>query len=440
MGQTNLTQFLNAQIDWSRDTTKVYTVGKGIMIRSPFDGFEDDEAKIVVPGTFWVNDIFSPSQIYPGSGPTDGNPWCPTQDAPWSCDQDGDTGDDGPWHYAQLAAVIGRNMHKLFHDFDNIQEEDWGWGVFYASDSNSVDKRCHWREKDGRYDCPGGWLSVDGVFTPRGDRHGAGGYPAGNPKAVNSDGTTGGGGGAGCHFNDGGKWIDQTDAFNSDNENLMNGYDCEANYHFNDDWGAWVNNWRYNGLSGASSASWALDLASVWVNNLRDMIKIQNQLWFSRRDWNNRRVPQVDYSTTEAWKNRPYWGWNEIPVSREVIRNIDNWDAIMIKLPAHACLRDDKGLSDALGCYDPRYHKSIEQSLQNFVNSGYLGLGADAASPSSSVVLAREYMDDSGNYFREFFCESWESPNSLYKIVFEPDGKCYLDHASPDPERTVQIV
>jgi len=418
---------LNGEIRWSGDSTKVYQGGRGIIIRSPFDGFEDDGDKKVVPATFWVNDIFTPSQMYPGAGPTDGNPWCPTDHASWTCDQDADTEDNGPWNYAQLAAVVGTNMHKLFKDFENIQHEDWGYGVFYASDSNSVDKRCRWIPDSNGFDCPGGWIPLDKDFVPADDKKGAGWYEAGNPYAG------GGGGGAGCHF-DGGPGIDQTNAINSNGENLMSGYDCECNYDFKEDWGMWVDNWKNNGLGG-KSASWAMDIAACWMNNPRDMINLQNQLWWNRENWNDRTVPQVEYSATEAAKNRPYWGWNEIPVSREVITDITNWDAIMVKLPADACLHDN-GSGDALSCYDSGYHKSIEQSLDAFVKAGKLGVGA-SASPSSNVVIARETMDGSGNYFREFFCESWVSPNQWYQIVFnsDGDGACYLDHISD-----VQVV
>merc|ERR1712070_792330 len=125
-------------------------------------------------------------------------------------------------------------------------------------------------------------------------------------------------------------------------------------------------------------------------------------------------------------------GWNEIPVSREVVTNMDNWDAIMIKLPADACLSDN-GRNDQLSCYDQRFHPAIEYAIDSHVDAGYLAVGRSAmtASPSSSMVLVRELMDDSGNYFREFFCESWVSPNGKYQLVFEADdgsgGACYLD-------------
>merc|ERR1711879_573797 len=127
------------------------------------------------------------------------------------------------------------------------------------------------------------------------------------------------------------------------------------------------------------------------------MINLQNQLWWKRWEWSDRTVPYVEYDTSVAWKNRGYWGWNEIPVSRDAIANIDNWDAIMIKLPADAC-NSKNGRNDTLSCYDGRYHHAIESAISAYVPGGYLGVGV-GAHPSSSMVLAREYMDDSGNYF-----------------------------------------
>lgn len=393
------------------------------MVRSPLDGFEEDENKNVVPATFWVNDIMAPSQLYPGVGGGGGNPWCPTDYAEWSCDTDSDTGEWGPWAYAQLAAVVGSSMNKLFTDFDNIQSDDWGWGVFYASDSNSVDKRCRYLETYDGFDCPGGWIPMNGDFSDDDTKFGAGIYDPGNPYAG------GGGGGAGCHFDNG--YIDQTNAYDSDGNNLMQDFDCQCNYAFKEDWGAWIDQWL--GGVGGAQPSWANDIAACWMNNLRDMINLQNQLWWKRWDWSDRTVPYVDYDSSTPWKNRPYWGWNEIPVSREVITNMENWDAIMIKLPADACISEN-GRNDQLSCYDIRFHGAIEYAIQQHVDAGYLGVGK-SAQVSSSVVLAREYMDDSGNYFREFFCEAWVSPSGNYQIVFNPDdngsdGACYLESHS----------
>jgi hypothetical protein len=88
--------------------------------------------------------------------------------------------------------------------------------------------------------------------------------------------------------------IDQTDAFDSNGDNLVRNEDCECNYVFSDDWSHWVLTW-INGAqvkAGLEDESWlgggpnpsnkapnrALDQVSCWVNNPRDMIWIQNQI------------------------------------------------------------------------------------------------------------------------------------------------------------------
>lgn len=419
---------LNAAIDWSQDVNSVYTKGKGILVRSPFDGYEKDETKIVVPATFWVNDIFAPSQLYPGNGGgTWGNPWCPTTNAPWSCDEDYND-ETGPWNYPQFAVVIGSHsaLQNLFYDFDNIQSHDWGYGVFYPSDSNSVDQRCRYLDSEQGWDCPGGFLQMDGAFTADENRLGAGSYNPGNPH-VNDDW----GGGTGCHF-DMNSAIDQTDAYDSEGNNLVQNYDCECNYNFNQNsppWWDWVSQWKYNG--GVGGDSWEMDLGSCWTNNIRDMIQIQNALWWRRTEWSSMTVPQADYNAGTAQSGRAYWGWNEIPMSRQQMDDQNNWDAIMIKLPAGACGGDGK--NDLLSCYDIKYHWAIDDSLQQYISAGYLGLGPTAKKPSSSVVLAREYMDGSGNFFREFFCESWgpiaagDDVRHL-RIMYNPKGKTRGEH------------
>lgn len=409
----------------SGDPTKIYTAGKGVLVRSPFDGYEDDMTKKVLPATLLTNDIMAPSQLYPGSGPTDGNPWCPTDDSPWPCETDSETGDNGPWNYAQLAVVIGTKMNKVFYDFENIQSEDWGWGVFYSTDSNAVDKRCHYLEDQQAYDCPGGWIDWGKDFVQVVDKLGAGGYEAGNPQS-----DIGGGGGAGCHFQD--NHIDQTDAYTADGENLVQDRDCQCNYHFRDNWGEWVENLFQNSdMGGNRGASWRFDLAMCWMNNPRDMIKLQNEIWWRRDQWSDKRVPQVS-------SGKEYWGWNEIPMAHEDVANIENWDAVMVKLPSGTC--GANGYYDGLGCFQHKYHAQLERDLDNFVKNGYLALGPDHqdldAKPSSNVVLVREKQDNSGNYFKEFFCEQWTSPTGKYKIVFDPlagdnsPGGCYLDTAS----------
>merc|ERR1719247_3591992 len=141
-GQTSVTQSLNKQIvPGSLKSKGLYQGGKGVIVRTP--DFFSGSSNVVVPATFWVNDIIVPNMLYPS-----GNPWCPHGNSDgyeslnWiTCDGNG--GDSGPWSYATVAAVIGVDgMRKLFKNFDQIQETSWGWGVFYATDANAADQRC----------------------------------------------------------------------------------------------------------------------------------------------------------------------------------------------------------------------------------------------------------------------------------------------------------
>merc|ERR1712113_334737 len=94
-------------------------------------------------------------------------------------------------------------------DYDNMQDANWGWGVFYATDSNSGDQRCRNLQSDKGWDCPGHWIDRSGNVTADSSKKGAGGYQPGNPYH------SGGGGGAGCHFDLTAKKMDQQDATGS---------------------------------------------------------------------------------------------------------------------------------------------------------------------------------------------------------------------------------
>ena len=391
-GETAVTKALNSAIKGS-NYPDVYKAGKGIIVRNPFDGFEDDTTKKVVPSTFWVNDIFSPSQLYPGSGGGNGNPWCPTSTT--SCPQDPDTGDDGPFNTIQMGYVINTHMDKLFLNWDRAQS-GIGLGVFYATDANSADIRCSYSAQYHGYDCPGGWMDArTGRWLPNSQKKGAGFFN-----------------GAGCHFNHYNA-IDQTNAI-AQGVNLVGSYTCECNYAFKPDWGKWVDHWtQYSHLawSGGKGASWEADLAACWMNNPIDMIKLQNQLYWKRRDWNNQQVPQVTYKQNDAAANRPYWGWNEVPVDRVNVSNPSNWDAVMIKLPAAVC--GGNGENDLLSCVPRPYQVLFEKQLDQWSKKGY--------NLNHEIVIAREYMDNNTNYLRQFFCEEWKSPNNRYTISYQND-------------------
>jgi len=121
-----------------------FTGGKGVIVRTP-DKFDSSDMH-VRPATFWVNDIVAVSQLYPS-----GNPWRPNngsdgyEQITWmNCSDHVESNTTGPWNYATVGVVVASSMRLFMPDFDNIQNLSWGWGVFYATSSNSVDQRCYW--------------------------------------------------------------------------------------------------------------------------------------------------------------------------------------------------------------------------------------------------------------------------------------------------------
>jgi len=424
--QTDITIRLNQAI--MPGDKGVYTGGKGVLVRNPFDDL-DDKYK-VFPATFWVNDIYTPSQLYPPGPP----PECPTDDDFFGpmC-----VGSEEPWKFAPVAAVVQTSLGEFFNDFDNIQNDDWGQGVFYSTDSNSVDGRCYYvTAKDG-YDCPGYWIQWDkGVAEPYEDKIGAGGFPAGNPEAQENFG-----GGAGCHFSVPRAEIDQQDA-TIDAKKLVQDKSCQCNYEFkkdsydkvNNGWSDWVEQWidhfegaRTNGQM--PGASWNLDLAACWVNNPRDMINLQNHIWWGRQKWSNQKVPISSWDPSNPASEGIYWGWNEVPVDREKISNVLNWDAVIIQLPA-GC--DGSNLPTADCLTQPAIDR-LDMDLDQFVQKKKLIPGLDniRKRPGSYVAFVRQYVDPSGNWNREFYCQNFAARK--YKVVFEEyesdakPGKCYLD-------------
>jgi len=412
---------LNSQI--AEGSNGVFTGGKGILVRTP-DFFTGGNVA-VAPATFWVNDIKTPSQAYPA-----GNPWCPHGqsdgffDITWEkCDPT-----SGPWDFATVSAVIGEDgMYKLMPEFDKIQEETWGWGVFYATDSNSADKRCRYFADWQGWDCPGYWLGEDGSVTKDASKQGAGYYDQGNPDAGK------GGGGAGCHFDPNMGMIDQQDA--SGANNLVQDRHCQCNYIFSDDWNQWVQTWMsqtkqkpgfedrdWLAGGGGKAPAWAIDTAMCWVNNPRDMINLQNALWSHDDEWLNYQAPYAGSNTPH------YWGWNEVPVSKSIVDDPLNWDAVMIKLPAHVY-----SISDLSG----QGKIQLEQQLVSWETKGKIIPGLDKISsrPGSYMVVVREDDDQAANFYtRAFFCENWTSPNNYYRLVFVPQGSvgvtsgaCYID-------------
>jgi len=466
---TDVTEKLNKLIE--KSTGDVYTGGTGLIVRAPdFITGGGFEATPVVPASFWHNDISAPSQFYPHTG----NVWAPLPNDNWdgfyNTPFDPQT-EIAPWTYASVGVVVGGSLNKLYpDDFDNIQSYDWGWGVFYPTDSNAVDKRCRWRGDHDGYDCPGGWMDSTGLYNPDSDHKGAGSYQSGNPDAY-GDGDYDHGGGSGCHFDTGAQGIDQPDQADWEPNNVVKDAHCQCNDALRGDnqWADWFDVFA-TGLKqksgfedrawldagGALAPSWAADASMCWVSNPRDLIMIQNQMYWQRQRWNNALIPKTDFTSTDSSEMRKYWGWNEIPVSREIVEDHSEWDSIMIKLPADVC-NSDMGAGDTVKCLGTTEAADLESQLDDFVTGGKLVPGLDniGKRPGSYVVFAREWGQTSEsstgsnlgssfagvNWQRWFFCEDWTSPSGKYKIVHNKpsddvngNGACFIDWGgSPTP-------
>lgn len=180
---------------------------------------------------------------------------------------------------------------------------------------------------------------------------------------------------------------------------------------------------KYGGYLGPSSA---MDVGACWVNNPRDMIKIQNELFWRREEWNWGTAPWARWDDS-AEAQRPYWGWNEIPVDSKAVSDPLNWDAVLIKLPA--MLHGD-GSQDRISMLSYSQGSTLEWQMQGFIDAKQVVPGVDNVNyrPGSSAVIVREWMDSSGNFQRAFFCETWNSPNGVFKILYYADsGACFVE-------------
>jgi len=447
--QTNIAQMLNSKIQASTSGTYRGGGNTGLMLRT-FDFFDDGNDKLVLPATFWHNDIYAPSQLYP----TVASPWCPNYNWDGYYNQNSGCDEnlyDGPWTYAIVAVVMADAMDQMFPYFDTIQNDDYNHGVFFASDANAADARCIWRPEANGWDCPGGWIDSDShSFWSDSENKGSGVYAQGNPDVV---GDTDGGGGTGCHFDGHANTIDQPDA-DGTHGNLVQDSNCQCNYGYRGDWSSWVEAWMWTSKQkpefenrdlsngGGKAPAWFMDAAACWMNNPRDTIDLQNALYWKRAEWNNQLIPQSNWGSSSSSELRKYWGWNEIPVAKWVVDDPGNWDAIIIKLPADVC-QNDWGSMDDPSCLDSRAQLQLEADLGGYINSGKLVPGSENVGnrPGSYVLFAREYAvpwtgDNPGagyNWQRYFFCTSWVSPNRWNQIVFSQpggDSACYIDWAS----------
>jgi len=364
------------------------------------DGMQDGST-VGVPATMWTNDMQGVSQMYPDRTDLDGV-------------------SDDFYSYASVGIVLGTSMLNFFPDFDNMQEADWGWGVFYAHDSNCIDVRCRWLGSYNLYDCPHGYIPLGGTWNDWDANLGTGGYPVGNPYA-----NSGWGGGAGCHLDGTNLVLDQISATNSQGQGLVEDYDCQCNYAFNQNWDDWVDLFA---TAPFVTHSLQGDAGICWVNNPRDMINLQNSLYWKYRAG---RWQQSDWLFNGP-EERQYMGWNELPIDYATAYDVKNWDAFVIKLPANVCGKG--GSYDMIACLTDDQQVRLTDKIQQYVDAGYITEGVDNVwvKPSSQMVVVREWVLNDA-WTKEFFCQTWDAPNNLpYHLVHGPDDTganvCYYHH------------
>jgi hypothetical protein len=306
--------------------------------------------------------------------------------------------------------------------------------VFYPWDSNAADSRCEFHEDGKWYDCPGGYKKWGQAMVKDNTKLGAGGYPQGNPDIPNSDF----GGGAGCHYssppygcNDKSKCTFDIDQINRPGNNLVGNAKCECNYIFNDNWQHWVE--TLGNIKEAAQGTLP-EAAMCWTNNLRDLIRLANALYIKKTLWFKK-----SYVGPSG-----YWGWNEIPISREKITNPLNWDAVFIKMPLYIC--GEGGGGDNPDCLSSKAANLLEGDLTHWAKEGLIVPGSQAIAwrPGSYVTFMREWKDSKGRSNSWFFCQSWTSPNKYWSVNYEPPsnnnptGACWLDRGNSFTDSVLQ--
>merc|ERR1711865_1024645 len=191
-------------------------------------------------------------------------------------------------------------------------------------------------------------------------------------------------------------------------------------------------------MGGGKAPFRGLDMASCWMNNPRDLINLQNWIWWKRWDWANQMAPKTDWQPDDPNSMRMYWGWNEIPVDRQSLTDPLNHQAFFIKLPASIC--GNGGGDDSIRCLGEGQQYALERDIDRWVQHGYLVPGHDNIGyrPGSYAAVVREWWIPDWGWKRHFFCEDWVSPNGKYQIAYWPMkddwqvGACFIDWASAD--------
>ncbi len=323
--------------------------GRGVLARFLPDGEARPRGNEGVAATFLHQDVVTPNQTY--SVNTDNDDWVPYP------------------NYANLLAVA-KNPNQLGGqgNFSKARgNESWGYGVFYAHDSNSVDLRAvpFWNNKNDRFNkrpdgfkAPGYWgtwnnngeiVWYEDLTNADGTRQNGSGNDwlnIGNPGV---EGPKYYGLGTGIHVEN--NYIDAIANKNQEFSWPNSGYDKswlhdgitgwfgELDYNLkgnNNTWKAYVDTMTSAALdtfkvSKIGDLDWNntptnqgwLDAGFSWVNNPTDMINIQNSFYLNRKNYLNKKQSQ----------RSNYWGWNEVPTKNAYWNNANNIKGSIITLP-----------------------------------------------------------------------------------------------------------
>merc|ERR1719265_2566285 len=226
---------------------------------------------------------------------------------------------------------------------------------------------------------------------------------------------------------------------------LVQDPNCQCHYLFNDNWYHWIQfaetYWNDCSYNPGYKPSWYMDWTACWMNKIKDMIRLQNWLYWEREEYLDGSIPWTSWDfVKDGWKARQYWGWNEVPANAQVINDPGTWDALLITLPAFTCQPSGgKYKQDYLACLSDDAKKSLDAQLEKYENEGALKPGENMAAsrPGSSVAIARQNPDNfhqskmtsTIGWTREFYCEDYETYK--YKIVWKKEkdenkAGCYI--------------
>lgn len=366
----------------------------GFIVRNWDDGIPktDWEGNILKSTicTMWQSCIISPNQSYPyiRNG-------IDIHKDDWGGGPEGTS-----WMVPALIAAYGKACHEtnlLFNDYYGMYPEPgkkftWGYGIFYPHDANS-DKRGIPQFKDWGQNPDGTWYAVvkepvqydDGKDVD--DPHSLVNDP-GNPMSYGAYSA----GGAGRHKNiDFQKFLTGDGNYKFLRQGSYTGYFWEANYDLKGNDGAWTpyidqfvqRSKDYGPIDPSFSFNQQFKAdASPWVNNPGDMISLQNALYYRYPDWCN------------CKDNKTYWGWNELPLQKNILDNAANVDALIFNLPSEFL-----GLEELLNsCTDDKQRQKIKDGMNEQINY-YRTAGCFEGKP---VLFANTIAIDKSDYTKGF--------------------------------------